>query len=465
MATEIGSIKALIGTASATSSDGTQRNLNVGDKVYASDIITTGVAGAIEIEFADGSLMDLGRSSQAILDAEVFTPQQDAQVTASVESDVEALQQALLDGADPTQTSQAPAAGGGAQGNANEGSSTVTVDYLAPLAPVTNGFETTGPSVSFIESIEDTGLFVSPLTDSVPTVSTTSVEDYAYEFTITNHDYESSAGYNSSYGYYIKGADGNPESGVVVWDNVKDSDTTPVTISGYTPDQIGFFIIPNGDRLNSSLTDGAKVTFSQDGHNNWQATLEATGTPLKGSGAHVYFDDVKFNNSDSKSHVDDNKYDGNQNWEDLPILTGDGDYNDVNTNVTWTKVTVSGDALGDISYGTASAGTINFSLVDSSITGGLTFDGSAVSLKAVDTDSDGFNDQIVGEVAGTTVLTIDGILDSNEYDVKLFGDNPDGNLAFDAQVQVSDNEGDVTTTTLSFNINTIDSLLATPSDF
>ena len=75
MATEIGSIKTLIGTAIATSLDGTPRNLQVGDKVFASDIITTGAAGAIEIEFLDGSLMDLGRSSQAILDAEVFDPQ------------------------------------------------------------------------------------------------------------------------------------------------------------------------------------------------------------------------------------------------------------------------------------------------------------------------------------------------------------------------------------------------------
>lgn len=464
MAIEVGSIKALIGTAIATSSDGTQRNLNVGDAVYALDIITTGVAGAIEIEFADGSLMDLGRSSQTILDAEVFTPQQDEQL---VTSDVEALQQALLDGADPTQTGEAPAAGSGTQVSSDEGSSTVTVDYLAPQAPVTSGFDTTGPSISFIESIQDTGLFNTTPTDSVPAVSTTPVQDYVYEFTMTNHYEVTSASYHSSYGYYIKGADGNPESGVVVWSDVKDSNTPPVTISGYSPDQIGFFIIPNGGTRNPSLTDGSKVTFNSDDHNNWQATLEDSGIPLNGTSAHVYFDNDQFNNSDNQSHVADTTLIGNQNWEDLPINGWDADFNDVNTNVTWTKIIVSGNALGDISYGEDSAGTINFSLVDSSITGGLTFDGSAVSLQAVDTDSDGFNDQIIGQNAsGTTVLTIDGILDSNDYDVKLFGDHPDGSLAFDAQVQVSDNEGDVTTTTLSFNINTVDSVLADPpSDF
>ncbi|MDQ7073538.1 MAG: retention module-containing protein [Gammaproteobacteria bacterium] len=72
MATEIGIVNVLIGTATATSTDGTQRDLHVGDRVYADEVITTGAVSAIEIEFADGSLMDLGRNSQAFLDDTVF---------------------------------------------------------------------------------------------------------------------------------------------------------------------------------------------------------------------------------------------------------------------------------------------------------------------------------------------------------------------------------------------------------
>ena len=49
MATQIGIVKALIGTATATATDGTSRNLQVGDSVYADELVTTGMAGAIEL--------------------------------------------------------------------------------------------------------------------------------------------------------------------------------------------------------------------------------------------------------------------------------------------------------------------------------------------------------------------------------------------------------------------------------
>ncbi len=75
MATEIGTITALVGSATATSTDGSIRNLQVGDKVYANDLVTTGSAGAVEIEFVDGSIMDMGRNSQAVLDTEIFDPE------------------------------------------------------------------------------------------------------------------------------------------------------------------------------------------------------------------------------------------------------------------------------------------------------------------------------------------------------------------------------------------------------
>ena len=468
MATEIGSIKTLIGTAIATSLDGTPRNLQVGDKVFASDIITTGAAGAIEIEFLDGSLMDLGRSSQAILDAEVFDPQQATQIADTEDSDVDALQQALLDGTDPTQAGEATAAGADSQQSGDEGASSVTIDYLAPEAPVTSGFETTPPSIAFLSGIEDDGVSVlqveppvPPVVNDLPEVSTTQVEDVAYEFTITNHDEISFAYYHSSYGYYIKDANGEPESGVIVWDDVHDTDTVPVTVTGYTPDQIGFFIIANGDARNTSLIDGAEVTFSQDGNHNWVATL-LDGTSLVGVGANVIFNDPSLN-SDGKNHVQDNGTVGNQNWEDMPIVSGDGDYNDVNINVTWTKVTTEGTALGDFSYGNDGAGSINFTLEDVSVTGGGLFsNGNEVTFTAKDTNSDGINDQLVGATSsGDVVLTIDGVLDSDNYDVTLFADNPidqgsSTDLAINAKVQVTDADGDTAVASLHFDLNVSD---------
>ena len=138
MATEIGFIRALIGTATATAVDGSQRSLVVGDRVYADEIISTDSASAIEIEFADGSLMDLGRNSQAFLDTDIFDPAQS--VAPITDSDITALQDALIDGKDPTQQGDATAAGPESEGN--EGTAAVVVEYLAPTVEVTSGFET-----------------------------------------------------------------------------------------------------------------------------------------------------------------------------------------------------------------------------------------------------------------------------------------------------------------------------------
>lgn len=157
MATEAGVISALIGTATATAVDGTVRNLQLGDKVYPNEIITTGLAGAIEIEFPDGSVMDLGRNSQAVLDSETFdfdvaeTATLTPPAADNVVDDIEAIQQALLAGEDPTQVADATAAGPGAQPTSEGGSEAVVVDYLAPRITPDSGFETTGPEVTFLD--------------------------------------------------------------------------------------------------------------------------------------------------------------------------------------------------------------------------------------------------------------------------------------------------------------------------
>jgi len=616
MAVEIGSIKTLIGTAVATSADGTSRNLQVGDKIYASDIVTTGSAGAVEIEFTDGSVMALGRSSQALLDNEVFDPEFSDQNSAAAESDVDALQQAILEGSDPTQAGEATAAGAGAQTGGDEGTTAITVEFLAPEVLVTSGFETTGPNISFLDSIEDSGLFddvptaiddgaailvgdefsilgaehtlsddafdpnsqndessksqslqgdlisnddfgtdgpgglvsvsytggtesvtgtllggvatfqspfwtltVNPdgsyvftqtspyahdegsdivqetfsytiadadgdtasatlrinILDDVPEVMTTETKGVAYEFTMTNHDEVSSAGYHSSYGYYIKDAvTGEPTTGVVVWDDVHDTDTTSTTVTGYSPEQVGFFLIANGDNQNASLTDNTKVTFKfvdSQGQEvavgttggQWQAFSESGA--LKGVGSHVIFDDANLN-KDGQDHVEDNYLTGNQNWEDLQIPTGDGDFNDVNVNVEWTQVAVSGDAVDSVSFGGDGPGSIDFLLGDVPLFNGFTSNGHAVTFEARDSNNDGHNDQLVGQADGNDVLTIGTVLDAGKFDIDLFGPletgGEDTNVTIDAKVQVTDSDGDTALANLQFNINVHDFVTTPP---
>ncbi|WP_339487961.1 retention module-containing protein [Pseudomonas sp. EL_65y_Pfl2_R95] len=140
----------------------------------------------------------------------------------------------------------------------------------------------------------------------------------------------SDAGYSNSYGYYIKNPDGTPASGKVIWANVHNVSVGEMaSLNGLNPEDVGFFIIPNGG-ANTSLSDGAELSFALvDG--KWQAQLNGTG--LTGAdGANVLFSDATLN--PGGAHLQDTADPGNQNWEDQ-TLSSDFDYNDVSTSVTW----------------------------------------------------------------------------------------------------------------------------------
>lgn len=146
MATQIGVVKALIGEVTATAADGTIRKLQIGDTVYANELISTGTGGAVEIEFADGSVMDLGRESQAMLDMNVFDLDSTTFADGgsdNVTDDIAAIQQAILEGEDPTKAGEATAAGAGTEGG-NEGHEAEFVDYLNPEVTPDAGFDTVG---------------------------------------------------------------------------------------------------------------------------------------------------------------------------------------------------------------------------------------------------------------------------------------------------------------------------------
>ncbi|MBI2305746.1 MAG: retention module-containing protein, partial [Rhodocyclales bacterium] len=142
----IGTVKSIVGTVTATDANGVTRTLQVGDKVFTNDVIQTSAAGAILIEFINGSHMDLGRDSKLALDLDVFNPNQ----AAEAQSDIASVQALIAAGADPTQITEATAAGPtGAGGGEEGGSSFVVVDQAAPQGLVTSGFPTGPISTSF----------------------------------------------------------------------------------------------------------------------------------------------------------------------------------------------------------------------------------------------------------------------------------------------------------------------------
>lgn len=470
----IGIVKAISGDVKAISIDGAERTLLVGDSVEMNEQIITGAVGSVVIGFSNGAIMDLGHDSTVTLNDESIASDGDANQIAQspddAQSEVAAIQAALEndDNFDPSNlpatAAGTPEAGVGAE---DGGSTIVNVDYLNPEETPENGFDTVGINQSFDVPEEDlqVAFDASSSSDDGPSITTTQQVDIAYEFTITNHDEVSSAGYHSSYGYYIKDAAGNPTTGVVVWDDVQDADTTPVSVTGFSPDQIGFFIIPNGEHRNGSLADNTNVTFKfVDGSGNevavgtagaqWQAFDGAVA--LNGNGSHVLFDVAELN-SDGQNHVTDNGLAGNQNWEDLQIPRGDGDYNDLNVNVEWTSVTATG-STADAQFGADGPGSVDFSLGAVTILGNLTSNGESIFFEARDTNADGNNDLLVGKTASGDVLTIDGILDSADYDINLLGPIDSSNtgsddVQFTANVQVTDSDGDIAAAILNFNID------------
>jgi len=90
MATEIGILKTITGIATAKAVDGIQLPLQTNDIVFQNETILTGEFGAVEIQLLDGSLVDLGRNSETVLDPAVLQVKASEQLAA--ENEVETLQ-------------------------------------------------------------------------------------------------------------------------------------------------------------------------------------------------------------------------------------------------------------------------------------------------------------------------------------------------------------------------------------
>ena len=150
MAKLIGTVRQVIGEAFAVSEDGVRRLIIEGDRIYAGErIITTD--GAVDIDLVQGGELTLGRGSELVLTEQVLADAQGqgaagAAPTAAELAEVEALQQAIAAGEDPTQTAPATAAGPGAggAGAAGGGNSFVLLNEVGGAVDPTIGFATAG---------------------------------------------------------------------------------------------------------------------------------------------------------------------------------------------------------------------------------------------------------------------------------------------------------------------------------
>ena len=142
----IGIVRALIGTTTARNEKGEVRVLKIGDAVEANETIQAQAGSTVHIAFNNGNFATVGSNETLLLDAAVLDP---TAATARPESDgqsVADIQAMIAEGADPTEVTEATAAGAdaGLAGDPNHsgGHTFVVVDQDAARGSVTPGFET-----------------------------------------------------------------------------------------------------------------------------------------------------------------------------------------------------------------------------------------------------------------------------------------------------------------------------------
>ncbi|MFD1700170.1 retention module-containing protein, partial [Halopseudomonas phragmitis] len=144
----------VIGQVFAVGPGGERRLLVEGDRVLAGERVITGEAGGVSLALDDGRELDLGRESSFLLS--------DSPPAADEPMDIEAIQQAIAAGADPTLLFEATAAGlgaGAAGGGEGGGHSFVLLDRLDLRVNPQVGYDTAGPQFATLDIPQDEDLF------------------------------------------------------------------------------------------------------------------------------------------------------------------------------------------------------------------------------------------------------------------------------------------------------------------
>ena len=108
-AQSIGTVKGLIGSATATDTSGVVRALQIGDKVFADDVIQTAAADTVQIEFENANFATVGHGSSLALDKTVSDPKPKSGADSG--NEIVKTQAQIAAGADPTAVSDLTATG------------------------------------------------------------------------------------------------------------------------------------------------------------------------------------------------------------------------------------------------------------------------------------------------------------------------------------------------------------------
>ncbi|WP_417537292.1 retention module-containing protein, partial [Marinomonas sp.] len=107
----IGFISKLSGSVTIQSIDGQERVVKIGDPIFFGETVVTGANSSVTIAFIDGTEVVIGGDSVVEITDEIYNSGDNQDLVADSSTDIDALQNAILAGDDPTLVQDAPAAG------------------------------------------------------------------------------------------------------------------------------------------------------------------------------------------------------------------------------------------------------------------------------------------------------------------------------------------------------------------
>ncbi|MGY5450609.1 Ig-like domain-containing protein [Agarivorans sp. MS3-6] len=184
IATSSATIVSIQGQAFAVDEQGNMRTLQPGDVVVPGELIITSQGAQLGFYYGDDQYLLGDNSATQLPNVPQTAEQAPPQLTAVNDFDVEALQQAILEGVDPTELFEATAAGGAApaDGGAEAGNGGfVSIDRIGSETIAQAGFDTQSP-LSPVEQVEEDTNAVEPTAvasvsqpspDQAPTIEVT----------------------------------------------------------------------------------------------------------------------------------------------------------------------------------------------------------------------------------------------------------------------------------------------------
>jgi hypothetical protein len=295
----LGTVTSAIGEVKATAPDGTVRLLQVGDKVFTDEVITTSAQGTVNIALENGRALECGNDTNLALNESMLgtaTPSmvaQDAVTPPSVAAqqevgalpakpaagppDVAALQAAIAAGADPSQVAEAAAAGGEDGG----GGTPVIIDQANTRGNVTSGFLTGGGSIDF-PTIEPA---LSPVVETVPLVLDLSPKAEGGELTFEERDL--SDGSTPGEGFVVRPG----EFSVVAEDGLATLEVGGITLTLAQLQALGTTQVTIVDDIDRLLMLAGYDGDASGGTVSYSYTLRDDVTHAPGGGANSVFDD------------------------------------------------------------------------------------------------------------------------------------------------------------------------------